>query len=171
MASKSNPPRNTASRRNTTRSGSVSSMCDQSTDARRVCSRRTAVRAPPVSRRKRSCRLSRISVSDNARMRAAASSIASGMPSRRRQISVTAVVLSSVRWKSGRTWRARSVNNSMASSASDSDRTRQVTSPATPIGSRLVVKSVNPGQAPNRATISAAHASSRCSQLSSITSI
>ena len=93
-------------------------------------------------------------------MRAAASSIASGMPSRRRQISVTAVVLSPVRWKSGRTWRARAVNNSMASSASDSDRTRQVISPATPIGSRLVVKSVNPGQAPNRATISAAHASS-----------
>ena len=53
---------NTASRRNNTCSGSVSNACDQSTDARSVCWRRTAVRAPPVSRRNRSCRLSRISV-------------------------------------------------------------------------------------------------------------
>ena len=82
---------NTASRRNRTRSGSVSSACDQSTEARNVCWRRTAVRAPPVSSRNRSCRLSRISSSDSARTRAAASSMASGMPSRRRQISVTTV--------------------------------------------------------------------------------
>ena len=54
------------------------------------------MRAPPVSSRNRSCRLSRISASDNARTRAAASSIASGMPSRRRQISPTAAALSSV---------------------------------------------------------------------------
>ena len=78
---------NTASRRNKTRSGSVNSACDQSTEARSVCWRRTAVRAPPVNSRNRSCRLSTISASDNARTRAAASSIASGMPSRRRQIS------------------------------------------------------------------------------------
>ena len=95
-ASRSKPPRNTASRRNNTRSGSVSSACDQSTEARRVCWRRTAVRAPPVSNRNRSCRPSRISASDSARTRAAASSIASGMPSRRRQISATAAALSSV---------------------------------------------------------------------------
>ena len=93
------------------------------------------------------------------------------MPSRRRQISVTAAALSSVMVKSGRTRRARSVNNSMASSASDSDGTRQVTSPATPIGSRLVANSVNPGHAPSSATTSAALASSRCSQLSNTTSI
>ena len=35
-------------------SGSVNSACDQSTEARNVCWRRTAVRAPPVSSRKRS---------------------------------------------------------------------------------------------------------------------
>ena len=132
-ASRSNPPRNTASRRNRTRSVSVSSACDQSTEARNVCWRRTAVRAPPVSSRKRSCRLSTISSSDNARTRAAASSIASGMPSRRRQISATdgGVVVGEV--KSGRARRARSANSSMASSASDSDGTRQVASPATPM--------------------------------------
>ena len=59
----------------------------------------------------------------------------------------------------------------MASSASDSDGTRQLTSPATPIGSRLVANSVNPRAASSSATTSAALASSRCSQLSSTTSI
>ena len=105
------------------------------------------------------------------RTRAAASSIASGMPSRRRQISATVAALSSVSRKSGRTRRARSVNNSIASSASDSDGTRQLTSPATPIGSRLVARTVTAGQPPSRPTTSAAHASSRCSQLSSTSSI
>ncbi len=62
------------------------------------------------------------------------------------------------------------MNNSIASSASDSDGTRQLASPGTPIDSRLVVNSVNPAQAPSSATISAALASSRCSQLSSTTS-
>ncbi|MDT5328320.1 MAG: hypothetical protein QOF25_5472, partial [Mycobacterium sp.] len=153
------------------RSGSVSNAWDQSTEARNVCCRRTAVRAPPVSNRKRSCRLSRISFSDKTRTRAAASSIASGTPSRRRQISVAAAQLSSVRRKSGRTRRARSVNNSIASSASDSDGTRQLTSPATPIGSRLVAMTVTAGQRPCKPTTSAAHASSRCSQLSRTSSI
>ena len=40
----------------------------------------------------------------------------------------------------------------MASSASVSDGTRQVTSPATPIGSRLVASSANAGQATRRAS-------------------
>ena len=99
------------------RSVSVSNACDQSTEARKVCCRRTAVREPPVSSRKRSCRLSTISVSDNARTRAAASSIASGIPSRRRQISATAAALSSVMAKSVLASRARSANSSIASSA------------------------------------------------------
>jgi hypothetical protein len=162
---------NTASLANKTRSGSVSSACDQSTEARNVCWRRTAARAPPVSSRKRSCRLSRISVSDKTRTRAAASSIASGTPPRRRQISAAVAVFSSVRRKSGRTRRARSANNSIASSASDSDGTRQLTSPATPIGSRLVATTVTAGQPPCRPTTSEAHASSRCSQLSSTSNI
>ena len=94
-ACRSKPPAKTALRRNRIRSGSVSNECDQSMDASRVCCRRTAVRAPPVSSRKLDRRLSRIWVIDNVRVRAAANSIASGMPSRRRQISVTVVLLSS----------------------------------------------------------------------------
>ncbi len=145
---------NTASRRNSTRSGSVSSACDQSTEARKVCWRRTAVRAPPVNSRNRSCRLSRISVNDSARTRAAANSIASGTPSRRRQISVTVAALSSSTTKSGRARRARSTNSSIALSANGNDGTRQLSSPATPIGSRLVVSRVNLGPASSNATIS-----------------
>ena len=59
----------------------------------------------------------------------------------------------------------------MASSASDNDGIRQPTSPATPIASRLVAKSVNFAAEPSRATTSAALASSRCSQLSRTISI
>jgi len=57
------------------------------------------------------------------------------MPSNRWEISLTAVALSSVIVNSGRTSRARSVNNSIASSVSDSDGTRRLISPTTPIGS------------------------------------
>ena len=86
-------------------------------------------------------------------------------------MSAMVAVLSSVARKSGRARRARSVNSSIASSVSDNDGTRQVSSPATPIGSRLVARIVNCGQASSRATISAPHASSRCSQLSSSSNI
>lgn len=55
----------------------------------------------------------------------------------------------------------------MASSASDSDGTRQLNSPGKPNGSRLVVKIVNRGQAASNSTAIAPHASRRCSQLSS----
>ena len=72
---------------------------------------------------------------------------------------------------SGLVRRARSPNNSMASSASESDGTRQLISPATPIGSRLVVSNVNAGHEAKRLLISSALASSRCSQLSSSISI
>ena len=161
---------NAAKRRNRIRSGSVSSACDQSTDARNVCCRRTAVRAPPVRSRKRSCRLLTISSSESARTRAAASSMASGIPSRRRQISVTVSVLSSVTVKSGRARRARSVNNSTASSARDSDGTCQFTSPATMRGSRLVARIVTREQPASTSLTSSALASSRCSQLSNTTS-
>ena len=46
-------------------------------------------------------------------------------------------------WNVGRARFALSVNSAMASSCNDSEGTRQVTSPATPIGSRLVVRIVN----------------------------
>ena len=90
--------------------GSVSSACDQSTDARkrllaRHCGARAAGQQPETVME---------AVEDlgqrQARTRAAASSMANGMPSSRRQISVTEAVLSSVTVKSGRARRARSVN-------------------------------------------------------------
>ena len=97
--------------------------------------------------------------------------MASGRPSSLRQISVTVSALSAVIRNSGLVLRARSLNSSIASSARDREGTRQLTSPVTPIGSRLVVSRVSAGQAPNRAMINSALESSRCSQLSSSISI
>ena len=128
------------------------------------------MRVLPVSSRKRSFRLAISSVSDIARMRAAASSMASGKPSRRWQMSPTAREFLSVTPKSGRTRRARSANNATASSANDIEGTRQIVSPATPIGSRLVASNVNLRQASRSSMTRAALASSRCSQLSRMTS-
>ena len=73
-------------RRRAARSRS-SSEYDQSTVARSVWCRSTAVRRPPVSSRNRSSRSAAMSAGVMAATRAAASSIASGMPSSRRQIS------------------------------------------------------------------------------------
>ena len=56
----------------------------------------------------------------SSRVRAAASSIASGRPSSRRQISATAAALPSVRAKPGRTARARSTNSATAGDAASS---------------------------------------------------
>ena len=52
--------------------------------------------------------------------------------------------------KSGRARRARSANNSIASSVSESDGTRQLSSPGTPSGSRLVARIVKCGEAASR---------------------
>ncbi|CEZ68686.1 Uncharacterised protein [Mycobacterium tuberculosis] len=150
---------------------SVSSAYDQSIDARNVCWRCTVLRAPPVSRRNRSSKLLAISFGDNDRNRAAANSIARGIPSSRRQISLTASKLSATISKLGWTRRARSVNNWIASFAGDNDGTTHVTSPVTPIDSRLVAKMLNSGQAPSSSTTSSAHASNTCSQLSNTISM
>ncbi len=84
-AFKPNPPMNTVRRRDKMHSGLVSSACGQCTEARYVCWRRTAVRAPPVSSRKLSWRLSTIWDNVSAHTPAAASSMARGTPSSRRQ--------------------------------------------------------------------------------------
>ena len=122
---------------------------------------------PSVSSRNRLRRPSRISASDIIRTAAAASSIPSGRPSSRPQISLTAAASAAVILKSGRASRARSTKSSIASSASDSGGTRQISSPGTPIGARLVARIVSRGHAPSRSPVSTAHASTRCSQLSS----
>ena len=85
----SSRPVNTDSRRSRRRSSSVRRSQLQSMSACSVCWRGTAVRRPPASSRNRSPSRLAMSSGDIAETRAAASSIASGMPSRRRQISAT----------------------------------------------------------------------------------
>ena len=124
--------------------------------------------APPVSRRKRSSSPSRISSSVSARTRAAASSIASGMPSsrcadlgHRRGIVFGHREIGCVR-------RARSANNSIASSASASDGTRTSLRPA-PRSVPGWWPAPSSGHGAERAT-SRRTRSRRCSQLSSTSS-
>ena len=165
-----NPPANAPSRRNSTRSLSDSRSWLQSTDARSVCCRGSAPRAPPVSRWKRSARPAAICSIESIRTRAAASSIASGIPSRSEQIWATAGALSLVTAKFDRAFIARSMNSLTASycdsdstgsragsSGSASAGTRQALSPGTPSGARLVARAVTPGQLSRIAVAASAH--------------
>ncbi len=150
-------PENTLRRSNTTRSRSSSNEYDQSTAARKVWWRSTVVWRPPVSSRNRSSSSPRMSPGLNAATRAAASSIARGIPSRRTQISPTAPAFVSLSTNPGRAAWARSTNSRTAShsptlsssddSGSVSDASGQICSPATPKPSRLVAKSRTSGQA------------------------
>ena len=138
-----------------------------------------AVRVPFVSRRKRSLRRPAIWLGVSAPTRAAASSIASGMPSRRRQISATPGALRSVSAKPGKTAEARSMNRRTASfsasaepgrassSGTPSDGTRQMISGPIRSGSRLVATIVKRGHAWSRPSATRAQLNTRCSQLSS----
>ena len=104
--------------------------------------RATAVRAPPVSRRNRSCNRASICAGDRTTTRAAANSIARGMPSSRRQMRAIASALSRVGLKVGSTPLARSTKSCVASASRrasartgaaapgiDSEGTRQMVSP------------------------------------------
>jgi hypothetical protein len=101
------PPVKTANRRHTARSPESSRSQLQSTTARSVWCLGTVVRPPPVSSWNRSAR--RVATCSGAmvRSRAAASSMASGMPSSARQILATAAAFPSVTSKPGRTAPAR----------------------------------------------------------------
>jgi hypothetical protein len=104
------------------------------------------------------------------------------MPSRRPQISATERAFAAVSVKPGRARRDRSVNSCTASNrpsssllscaltGNDSDGTRQVTSPGTPSGSRLVARSRSRGQASRSRSATSAQRRARCSQLSSTSS-
>jgi hypothetical protein len=76
------------------------------------------VRLPPVSSRKRSSRRAAICSGDSDRTRAAASSIANGMPSSRWQTLATAVPLRSVSMNDGSAAEARSMNRRIVSKPS-----------------------------------------------------
>ncbi len=98
-------------------------------------------------------------------MRAAASSMASGSPSSRAQISATTSVTS----KSGRTAAARSANSATASSRADRGGTAYSVSPYRFRCVRLVARIVSPGAAAS-SSVASGVASSRCSRLSSTSS-
>ena len=119
---------------------------------------------------------------DKIRIRAAASSMASGRPSSRWQMEATWAAFSSVTLKDGRTSCARCSNSLTASEAARADAVRpepgpalgsesggtcQLSSPSTPRASRLVASTVSAGQAASRFSVRLAVAPARCSQLSS----
>ena len=89
--------------------------CSSSRSRRGACRCRAGRSwAPPVRRSSRFSSRPRIACGESSFTRAAASSIASGSPSSRRQIPATAAAFSSVSSKSGLTARARSRKNSTA---------------------------------------------------------
>ena len=111
----SDQPANTDSRRSSTCSGPDSRSWLQSMVARSVRCRGGAVRSPRPSSVKRSASRAAICSADSTVTRAAASSMASGTPSRARQMVATAAALRSVRANPGRAAAARSANSWTAS--------------------------------------------------------
>jgi hypothetical protein len=102
------PPGKTASLRASTCSDADSRSQLQSTTARSVRCWGSAVRLPPVSNPNLSSRRSASWAGVSVRSQTAAGSIASGIPSRARQIRATAAALASPSSKSCRTATARS---------------------------------------------------------------
>gem|GEM_PF-4122880 len=146
-----------------------------------VWCRNGAARLPLPSSSQRSVRCASSWLGVKARRRAAASSMASGMPSSFRLIAATAARLSSVRAKSGSTARARSRKSSTASYrcsgsapvaalGTTSGATGYSTSPWMRSGSRLVARIRTPGQVRSRVSAITAATSMTCSQLSSTNS-
>jgi hypothetical protein len=119
-ASSVNDPGNTLSRRKHTCSCSVRSWWLHATDASSVRCLAIVSRAPPTSSPKRSPRRPASSTGDMVAVRAAASSIANGIPSRRRHTSARAVPSALSGSKPGRTSRIRSTSRRPASLSSRS---------------------------------------------------
>ena len=137
------------------------------------------MRAPPASRARESSRREEICSTDSTLVLAAASSMASGIPSRRRHTVVTAGALASVSPKDGATAFALSTKSLTASyramssgvptplgSGEESGGTGKILSPPTPKASRLVARITRPAQERSSVPASSAHAPTRCSQLS-----
>lgn len=120
------------------------------------------------STRNRSSRRDSRSAGVDERMRAAANSMASGIPSRRLQIAVMATRSSSLGVKASSTATARSQNSTTPSVAGSSGGTTCTHSPGTPIASRLVVITVTVGQPVTTASTKRVTGASTCSQLSRI---
>ena len=151
--------------------------------AERLLARRWSSGPRPSASRKRSFSRATICSTLRSRTRAAASSMASGRPSSRRQSSTTAGAFSSVSAKSGVDQpgaldeeadgleprqvlrRARSPSSGRASGG-----TRKVLSPGMLSRSRLVASTRSCGHARTSVSASSAQAPMRCSQLSRISS-
>ncbi len=179
-ASMVHPPAKTATRRKHTCSVSLSRSWLHSMAASRVLCRGRLARLPPVSSRNLLPSRAASCATVSALTRAAASSMASGMPSSCRQISPTAATFPAVRPNPGRASAARS-QNSRTDSASPAARgsaisgsgtvsggTGQLASPGTPSLVWLVARIRSRGQLRRSAAIVSAAASMTCSQLSTM---
>ena len=171
------PPWNTDRRANSRRLSASSSSWLQSIAPRSVRCRSGRSRPPADSSPSRS--FSRVTIADGVRIRtrAAASSIASGRPSRRRTISATATAFSAVSVNPWRTAMARSRNSRTASAPAISSRsvvpaagtgsggTANSCSPAIRSGARLdtIIRSFG---APRRISATTGAPATTCSKLS-----
>ena len=165
------------------RSVSVRRSWLQSIAVSSVWWRGSAARPPPVSRANRSLNRSRICSTPRTRVRTAASSMARGRPSRRRQRSTTADWLAAESSNAPVAASARSRKRATASfsrsrlsgsvtCAGGSSRggTGRTCSPGADSGSRLVARTRTPGAARVISATTWATASRRCSQLSNTSS-
>ena len=128
------PPTNTERRAKSSRSSSSSMSWLHAIAPRSVCCRAGRSRAPADSSPSRSPSRPSIAWGVRTRIRAAASSIASGRPSRRTQISATAGAFSFVTSKPGRTARARSMNSATASYCESCDSDGRLAGSGRPSG-------------------------------------
>ena len=167
-AARSNEPTNTDSRPNAASSAGSSRSVDQVSVARKVWCRPRA-RPPPVSSRSRSSRRSRICAGVRLRTRAAASSMASGMPSSRVTMSSTLVRSRRRATKSWRAAPARSTKSRTRLRAQPGSRARRCARRRHPSASRLVATTDTCGHDASTESTRSTTASSRCSQLSRIT--
>ena len=178
-SSRVNRPAKTDRRRKRIRSSGPSRSWLHSMAVRSVWWRGRAARLPPVSRPNRSARRSSICSTERTRVLTAASSIASGRPSSRRQTSTTAIrleVVSSNRPEAAAALSVKSSTDSLRRSwsrvsspcarGSSSGGIGMTCSPVTDSGSRLVATTRTPGADLRTSVTSSAAASSRCSQLS-----
>ncbi len=131
-----------------------------------LCWRGAAVGSFVRSKRNRCRSPARISAGESTASRAAASSIASGMPSRSRQIWTMVSRSASSRSSSVRCERARSQNRSMQSSRTVNGWMRQTSSPGQVSGIRLVARIATAGQRRSSVLARRLAVSRTCSQLS-----
>jgi hypothetical protein len=185
-ASTVQPSVKTAAVSSSDRSPSSSRPTLHSTVARRVRCRSGRSTAPVPRASSEAASRASSAAGSNSRVRAAASSIASGRPSSRRQISATAAALFPVSVKPGRTAWARSTNSATADEAASSPNgtvagpagalsgtgsggTGYSRSAASPSTVRLVARIVTPRQRASSSASSPA-ALTTCSRLSRISS-